>query len=56
MFLTFKDHHPIESSLIKVYAEDIFISCFLVLQQSHNDALKFESLVLVHDLVSQVTS
>lgn len=32
------------------------MSSFPVLQQSDNDVLKFESLVLLHDMVSQVTS
>lgn len=39
----------------KRVAEEIIGSCFPVLQHSDNDVLKFESLVLLHDMVSQVT-
>lgn len=40
--------------MIKVCAENNSMSCFSVLQQSDNDVLKFESLVLLHEMVSQV--
>lgn len=45
---------------INIYSliKDILISVFAVplLQQSDDDVIKFESLVLLHDMVSQVTS
>lgn len=48
-----------KGQLIKVCVGDVLIlrfSGFPLLQQSDDNVLKFESLVLLHDMVSQVTS